>query len=293
MQYENITATNISFTAYDNSSESYTFEKYLEVYDYLNVFEIILSISVISYGLLSWGLLPKWRTFKNYVLLNTTVAVFFKHFLEQSIDYLDDDFQHFTLYFHFYLVFKFAYSFWLLIMSAMFYSSIVKIFKPPKEGRYLKSALISWGIPGCLSIFDFVLSEPNMVYDMFWLFNSVIYDVIPNAIQLSVFVMYMMVIWHLFKGSAVRRSSGDICAKVQLATLLLLMSGIATITCHIVDALKRNKTTFTLIMENVDLIPNVVVCVWILATKSNRCLWMEYYRNRIRQGNVNTVLEIL
>lgn len=271
-----------------NDTSEDLYDVYFRVYEYINILDILVSITTLSYGFVSWTLLLKWRTFKNYVLLNVAIAAFLKHLLEHIINnYVYDNYY---VYFYFYIIFVFAYSFWMLIMSAMFYSSIVKIFQPPRNGRFLKSALVAWGIPVCLGVIYCVMTKYDWNCGILHVFKFLIFTLLPNLIQLTVFFMYMTVLWNLMKSSGVRRSNQNLCVKVQLATLLLLMSGVTSIACQIVDAFKSDRTVFTLLIENVDLISNIIVCVWMLGTKSNRDLWSDCYRNRSRKRSVNTTM---
>lgn len=276
-------------TANPNGTSEDVYENYYKYFVYFNIFDILVSIVTLFFGFISWTLLPKWRSFKNYVLLNIAAAAFFKHLVLHLINFPSAYFDYFYVYYYVYDIFVFAHNFWMVIMSAVFYSSVVKIFRSRSKGRFLNSALIAWVIPVILAITDFILSGYNVNYGLPRIINSLIFTVFPNLIQLTVFIMYTMVLWNLLKSSTVRRSNENISAKVQLATLLLLMSGVTSITCQIVDTLISDTTVFTLLMENVDLISNIIVCVWVLATKSNRDLWVHYYRNKIRKRNVNTV----
>lgn len=294
MSFDNITIGNLSVDEFAsdqlNSSSNYTSEDYLyeiyfDLYEYCNVFDILVSVTILVYGSMSWTLLPRWRNYKNYIFLNVTLAGLFKHMLEHLINYYDDNYSHFIYYYTLYVLFIYAHSLWMLIMSSMFYSSVVKIFKPPKKGRFKKSALVGWGLSFCLCLLDIILSAEGK-------FDVILFTGVPSVIQLTIFVMYMTVLWNLLKGSEIRRSNINLYSKIQLATLLLFMSGITTIACQVADAVRKQKTLFTLVLENIDLIPNMIVCMWVTATKSSRQLWMEYYRNKVRKRNVNNAYTV-
>lgn len=117
--------------------------------------------------------------------------------------------------------------------------------------------------------------------------------VIPFMVEFIVFVLYMLVVWNLFKSPHVRRSYSGLCNKLMLATLLLFMSGVASIACQVLDVVDNETSIISFIIEGMDLFQNLTVCSWIVAAKSNREVWCEYYRKRVRNQNSATAIQHL
>lgn len=287
MDFENATLQNTS-DIYGNDTSPEEDDKWeldWQMDDYCTIyFAIPLTITTSFYGLISWILMQKWRTFKNYVFININAACFFKYLIDYITSYTFYNDYHLVLL-TLYISAMFAYTLWLLVLCVLFYSTIVKIFKPPVHGRFRKSALLAWGVPTIVGIIG------SINEDYGYEFVTVVTIVLPFFITFVTFVMYMIVLWSLLKRrSDIRVSNQNRSAKIQMATLLFLMSGTASVACQLVlvvdlDMATKSRGAFYLIVENADLLPSIVVSVWVFISKSNRNLWREYYRSRFRNRN--------
>jgi hypothetical protein len=253
-------------------------------YVYLEVISSIIVTSVSSVtavvGAISWYLFTKWRTYRNYVFLNFIVSACIYNFF--NIFVMTDVFnESYFMYVDIYIFTEFVYNLWLLVMCIMFYSDVVKIYNEPVTRRFLKSALVCWGIPTAtmviVEIVDFITDIYEFVFNMFSLIH-----LIPPVIWLVNTVLYLRLLCSLARIPNVRRSKSYMCTKLQVATLMFLMSGVASFAMRFTPLNKEHAATYTILIQNMSFLPSCAVAVYIFISKCNRKLWIEYYQSRSR-----------
>lgn len=260
----------------------------------------LVSSTALLYGLITWVVIAKSRTLKNYVFLNVIGAqslwFWFSYIDSYSIDRLMEDLRqemyedrakspglasatHTLSYNSSYqcvvsLLGPASYL-WLFMASLLIYNDIVVVFNNNVTRRYLKSNLFVWGV----SLLTFIIHYiANVKFDHLW------YKGCQYLMLVVQVFFYMRVLYCLFKGSDVRIPS-RLCRNVQLVTFTLFMSGIPILLAS--QTLQfglpnNNDILFALhILHTILGILVIIDSVLFLILKSNRRLWCER-----RQSNI-------
>lgn len=244
----------------------------------------VVSLAALLYGTLTWIILPKSRTFHNYVYANCTFTLTlvlwlpFLALLQSFGDKLT-----YTI-----LFFEFGFLCWLAVASVLIYRDIVIVFASDIQRKILKCNLFAWGVPVASLI---GLVNTGISYFALW------YSVILCVVLLVQLILYMRVLCNLFRVSDGRRRSGTQCRNIQIATFMLFMGGIpvmleiAIIQRPLAMAL-HTATPINLVIAIILQVPTMVYNIFFIFRKSNRCLWHEWCVHRKSVVLSNTVCEI-
>ncbi|KAH9643946.1 hypothetical protein HF086_016496 [Spodoptera exigua] len=152
-----VSRSDIPNTSNETSEESSELDSELEPIfvpvPYICVNYVLLGLCTItlSYGILSWCLIKKFRNFKNYVFLSgTLVNVIRLSLLAATVMHRDLN----TLKFAFsklifmsnlsLIYFSTVYNNWMVVMCYMLYVDIVKVFKKDFKKKYVQVTLLTW-----------------------------------------------------------------------------------------------------------------------------------------------------
>lgn len=118
----------------------------------INSAVLVVTLATLLYGLISWCVLPKFRNYRNYVFFNALLSNFLK-----IMAYHFSGLLCLQLKTRFYLrrYFSTTNTYWLLVISHMFYIDIVKVFNGNTRRRFLKSSFLGWGVPLITLLFVF------------------------------------------------------------------------------------------------------------------------------------------
>lgn len=251
----------------------------------IHTFASIVSLIALVYGISTWLVLPRSRTFHNYVYLNSIFAltlVLWLTFLS-LIDILGDNAIYFILFF------EFGFLSWVAVAFILIYRDIVIVFANDVSRKMLKCNLFAWGLP--LATLTGLLST-GIYYFALW------YALVLCVVLVVEVFLYVNVLYSLFKGSKVRGSVNNHCRRMQVATFTFFMGGIPiileiAIAQQPLSMALSNGEVVSLLIEILLLTPTIVYNVFFIVMKSNRCLWREWRdRHKIILGkNVKTVCE--
>lgn len=265
---------------------------YLQPFDYVDYTVFTITLIVCLFGVVSWVLIKKIRSLKNYVFLSTmfvTVLNFFaigfnafKYF--ETLSQSDELFYLITLYECVIIYLRLVVSFWLLVLCCLFYVDIVKVFKVDITRRFLKSTLFAWGVPFIITLV-FSALVPITLYNIdkhnsrpdILLVVNIVLIFIPTIVNVGI---YIRVLISLFKANNVSGATFEV-RRVYIATLIFVLSGIIFLLVPIFSLIEPSN----LVLAFVEYAQIVTLDVYFLIVKSNRTVWKEYFVNRIKDGN--------
>lgn len=238
---------------------------------------IVVSLLILIYGVTSWCLIKKFRTFKNYAYINAILAAWLR-ILVTTVDKLslfskENAFNNTIFDFIFGYLMTVQWS-WLVVICYIFYMEIVKVFNMEIRRKFLKSTIVTW----VLALFTTAYVTVQLIYfwDSVFLFSlSIIIVALPLIINV---VLYFFIIGSLCCCSRGNASTTGNCRRFYIATLIFIFSdliiffGIALTevvnTLYIVDALLSCSQI-------------IILDVFLPLLRSNRELWREYFRRRL------------
>lgn len=251
--------------------------------------------------LTSWIILPKWRTFKNYVYLNIIISFCAVFFLPIALFLISDfnDYYNFTYIFVDLSInfFTFSSCCWLMVLSMVFYADLVKVFGGNTTRKYLKSNAFAWGMPAAVTavkiVDKIVLHDQSQAINYWDIFHEVyLYEELgQNGISIVLLLVnllvYVKVVLSLLKYSNLRKSRRNQGMKIQVATLAFVMSGVLLMISILMTLLMLLGDCEMYYLYPLSLaiwgLQTSVINVCCMMARSNRRLWHDYFQNRYRE----------
>ena len=264
----------------------------------LNYIQSGMSFVTFIYGVTSWYLIRKFRSFNNYVYLSailvnllrlTVLWILIVLFFRNSHFY--NKFNHLLGYIFLYLTT--VYNYWVVIMCYMFYKDIVKVFDISIKKKYLFSTLFAWGVPLivfliCKLIFFFMESGANdkvVVWSVVVLLAAYICcSILPTVLNVVLFIKLVFALYPCNNKNAAAISKKERrkqnLSRLCTATAMFLLCNVFVATFLLWELLEFSHliSTFTL---NIQII---VLALFVPLVKSNRAVWHEYYKNRLNRS---------
>ncbi|KAF9823529.1 hypothetical protein SFRURICE_011382 [Spodoptera frugiperda] len=257
--------------------------------------QFILCISTFIYGLASWYILKKFRTFNNYVYLSailvnilrlSVVSITLIHCDERYLKgTCMDKYSLYTLIF-----FTTVYNYWLLIMTYMFYVDIVKVFENNVERKFLKSILFAWGVPIIVAILCLLISliiefsvegdKERLLLVFVAASAAVACNYLPSVINLILFIklIYVLFCSKHSDASAIsdRERRIDNFRRFLTASAIFILSNVVVLTFILWDLLD-----FSILARAITLSVQIIaIAVFVPLLKINRNVWYEYFQKR-------------
>ena len=260
-------------------------------------FQCVMTLATFMYGVTSWCLIKKFRNFNNYVYLNAvfvnilrlTLGIFS---LIRGGIYLTKLAQYINIYFFILMFFSAVYNYWLVVMCYIFYVDIVKVFDTDIKWKYFKSSLFAWGVPFiflviCKSVLLFVdLTESRnqeiKLTAFAWAGIMITSNVFPTIINL---VLYVKIVCNLFPCNDTvnviipkkERMKQNVC-RLLIATCMFVLNNLFVI-CMLVWDLWSGSDIVRAVSFCLQI---VVLSLFVPLVKSNRTLWQEYFKKRLK-----------
>lgn len=238
------------------------------------VIAAVLSLVTCVFALISWIMIPKWRTFKNYVFVNLILSytLSYTFFFTKIFDITND----------YVYIFVCSFSCWLFIGSIVFYMDIVKVFSVEVTRKKIKSTIFAWGAPLLNYLLNVIDKELFRISEMFSSNKNSFYFVL--LMLFCNFLIYLRVLYSLFRVSGLRSTSRTrIKQKVQVATFTFLMSGSMTLPALLVE--EFGVTLYSAIVSGtIPFIQTIAISTCFLMLKSNRTMWRELCCKKIEMG---------
>ncbi|KAJ8712279.1 hypothetical protein PYW07_005121 [Mythimna separata] len=224
----------------------------------ISVIVTVLTLLTFLYGVTSWCIKEKFRTFKNFVFLNAVFTNLLLTLLSLAVFFIQLNFGSYIYYMSVTEYISTVKFHWLIIIGYIFYDDIVKIFKEPVQNLYLKSNIFGWGISLILSaIFTYL----NMYFGYYW--APVIIRIIvafgnrfiPVVINGFLYTKVVYSLWHSFHSSANKQS---ICRSLCIASLIFTL----------INVLLSYDLILIMLIEyhrNISQILNITSALYILA----------------------------
>ncbi|XP_049887999.1 adhesion G-protein coupled receptor G6-like [Pectinophora gossypiella] len=270
----------------------------------------VTSLVTLFISSISWAIIPRWRTFKNYVFLNIIFAFNFIYYLpltlfvtsyclDTKISYVALDI---TVNF-----FMFAACCWLMVMAMIFYTDLVKVFGSTITRKLLKSNLFGWGLPVVVStakivnkLIIFRVNEKELDEGQLLIYHKVFYweEVAQNVVMMLLllvnFLVYVRVVYELIKIPKVR-CHGKRGEKLKVATLAFVMSGILLLISILMTVLMLTGAKDKYYLYPLGLamfgVQTTVINVCYLRSKVIRQTWKQHVKD-IQRAKRNRELEI-
>lgn len=249
---------------------------------------ITLALGLVSllYGVTSWYCFYKFRNYRNFVFLNTilvnllyVIIIHRRNFYSSVVqDFISTkEIQLLMMEIRVTVIFYLlcVKNHWLVINSHLFYSSIVKVFNGHIQRKYLKSNLFGWGVPLLTTIIDSGHYFCDSQYD--WIFHIFRRGILVLPLFINT-MLYIFIIFSLFRGiDASTPSAINKWRRFYTATLIFLLSDVGIFIYFIVYVLIGMKYTYFIL----ELINPTLLSVFLIAVKSNRKIWFDWYINKI------------
>lgn len=245
------------------------------------IFFVALVIATL-FGLISWCLLKKFRTFRNYVLLSTIIAQMLLMLMFDPSDLFGEETVKnnealriipFVLLVFFIMCVKC----WLIVLCFVFSVDFVRVFHYDFRAKYLCSTLFAWGVPFIIvliyTIVGCVLINRPSQTDIFDTPTAMILLLIPVAISL---VTFIAVICRLFSDSS---ANNNLCVRFTIAISIFTLSNYCLFTI-VTGILDKNIYAVDILGEIIEYVIIIALIVFIVVLKSNWKLWRDYINKR-------------
>lgn len=267
---------------------------------------IAVTLATLIYGVVSWCIMKKFRTYRNYVFLNAIlsnflycVAVLWRKRILRSSDSIG-----WKVFSYFFLTYvSTAKCFWLVVINHMFYVDLVKVFDTHVQRRNLKSSIFGWGVSLITTAIytylryynyfrfptDYMAQGNLLVRGTINLIAVYGLQIIPLAVNC---LMYLIIIFSLcrsFISSA--HPPSYIWRHLYIATLIFVLSDILLL----YDYFIKNLLYYTMPLEDLRVqvatvliklftkLSPLILDIFLIVLKSNRKLWYELYVKRMNQ----------
>lgn len=226
----------------------------------------LISLFTLLFGVITWILIPKWRSFKNYVYVNVIFCYTMSSWLFYGLVYVDDDIGVSLVIFYFVN----ASSCWLLIASIIIYMDIVIVFNSNITRKVLKCNVFCWGVPLLLSALH-ILGELTSLKILVYLLKERFLFV--GLLLVINFCLYVRALYSLLKNTAVN-GSPRFWQKFQVATFTFVLSGAPVLIATIISLPLNNTFSFGFMLRAaLPSLQTVIMSVSFLLLKTNRVSW--------------------
>ena len=260
--------------------------------------QCIMTLITFVYGVTSWYLFRKFRTFNNYVYLSIIIVNVFRLIVGTVTLFRTGLFiaklvQYINLYFFVFMFLSAVHNYWLVVMCYMYYVDIVTIFKNEIKRKYLKSFLFAWGIPFILLIICVLTyvcidladdSDKETLVSKFVHVSVIICcNVLPAIMNL---ILYIGLVCSLFPCNGTvnaiipkKERRRENLSRLSIATTMFLLSNIFVLMMFLWDLYNASNIVRTVSF----CLQIAVLSLFIPLVKNNRVLWCEYYKNRLKR----------
>lgn len=236
---------------------------------------LIIFVTTI-YCATTWILVKPSRSIRMYFFLNICVAVLLQYTCRQ-IDVITPSKydQYFDLSCSYFIQ---VYCFWIFIMCFGFYLVTVK--ERSYACSYKTSAIICWGLPLCsvsLNFMDFMYIKINYISIACALISAILYGII--------IIMFLRIILKLVKSILFKNQDTNVYNRIEMYVFLGILFDCVLISVGFIELSCENMYVIIIMIQCLKLSAFKIICVWILASKTNRRLWKDYFRNRHNVNN--------
>lgn len=268
-------------------------EIYMDYYMIGHYVQLAVTLFSFIYGVTSWCLIKKFRIFNNYVYINV-ILVNLIRLIVMSLPlvnymYIAVFLRSRALHFFIFMFLSAVFNYWLVVMCYMFYVDIVKVFNGDIKRRYMKSFLFAWGVPSITFLMGRLIllfndkEEFAVIFVDFGIF--VICNVLPAVINLALFIKLVFSLFPYKNTNACvtlpkNERRRQILSRLCTATAMFALSNIFVLMMLIWDCLQFAllKRAFTFCLQI------VILALFVPLVKSNRILWYDYYKNRLKRN---------
>ena len=261
-----------------------TINTYVMVAHYV---EFAMTLVTFLYGVTSWYLIRKFRSFNNFVYLNV-ILVNIMRLSVLSFTTMHSALELTTLtHFLFSIYLMTVYNYWLLVLCYIFYVDVVKVFRKDVKRKFLKSSLFAWGVPlmvliGCrlASLIIDVLLEGNVEKRLLRLVTSCIFitcNIIPVIINITMFAYLVRSIFCKDTVTEVSKKERrrENCRRLCTATAMFILTNILVMALILWNVFEISFTQRALGLG----LHIIAFALFVPLVKSNRVIWHEYYKN--------------
>ena len=248
----------------------------------------VLTTATLICGVISWWLMPKFRTYRNFVLLGALssnivcfiVFYFFWDFMWRNVAKLQPEkplpwqWDLSLLAVSNYLVN--VRDHWLIVISHMFYLDIVKVFNGQIRRRYLKSVLFCLVAPLVTSslkgvIFTCFVFQSDE-YSIISMIAFYVIDALPATLNS---LLYIVTVYSLYRKSNARATTPTNKRRQTYIASLIFILGEGWMFCtYCLLTFGSNSTDF-LVIINMYFQPLIMIA-FLFVLKSNREIWFEF-----------------
>lgn len=243
------------------------------------IFLVAVATAVV-FGVVSWSVLNKFRTFRNFVLLSALVALLLQmlvlwlseRFISEEVAESNPAVNVVVLCY--YVLFQSAFQYWLLVLCYVFSVDFVQVFHYDCRRKYLWSNLFAWGLPfitvhlfaivGAI-LYNLPEDESQYIFEAHIAMSLIL---IPVALSL---ITYLALIGRLLFGTSTNK-----CRGFTIATLIFLFSNVILFTV-IPAILDKEILAVDVTGEILEYALTISLIVFIVVLKSNWKLWRDHF----------------
>ena len=272
------------------------FMSFIYYYKIVHFIQLGITLATFMYGVISWCLIKKFRTFNNYVYLNVVLVNLLRLIvvmlpLMYNV-YIAVFLRHEDLHFFIYAFLFTVLNYWLIVMCYMFYVDIVKLFSRDVKRRHLYSFLFGWGVPSVLTgitrlvIFIVERKEDNsedFVENFGDIFYFVTSSVLPAMINL---VLFIKLLFSLFPCDNTIACAMDKKArrKQKLSRLCTAMAMFVVSNTFMLMMLVWDFLEVKILIRAITINVQILfLALFFPLIKSNRVYWHEYLKSRLKR----------
>ncbi|KAJ8715008.1 hypothetical protein PYW08_004989 [Mythimna loreyi] len=265
---------------------------------------IVLTLITFIFGVTSWCIMKKFRTYKNYVFLNAILSnlLYFlcRVWILKEYDIYGLDILVTLKYYDKYSYYACEYILtvrfhWLIVISHMFFVDIVKVFSGNIQNKYLKSAIFGWGISlitaticatlRALSILNYSTLRSRfgiIVTTIIAVIMSFGNQVLPGILNCYFYIRTVFTLWLSYNASA--QTPSYIWRRLYIATLILILSDAMLLYNSLIkfmfNANNRIANFFVTLFGEIN---PLILDVFFIILRSNRKLWHDLYIHRFNK----------
>ena len=262
-----------------------------------HILYVLTAVTLIC-GVLSWWLMPKFRTYRNFVLLGALLSnivclivyhVFWDFMFRDFITLQPENTLSWKLiYLNVTYYLATVRDHWLIVISHMFYVDIVKVFNGQIRRRYLKSVLFCLGVPlivvflRAVAFICYVLQSDE--YSIISMIAFCIIQALPPTLNS---LLYIVTVYSLYRSSNTRATtSTNRRHKFYIASLIFILGEGWILFTHCLEMSSSITTGFTVLLDMY--FQPLLMIVFLFVLKSNRGIWCEFvYANKLNYHDIN------
>lgn len=253
---------------------------------------LVAVATAIVFGVTSWCVLNKFRTFRNFVLLSALVALMLQMLVMWLSDrFISDEVAESNsavnvIVLCYYVLFQSAFQYWLIVLCYVFSVDFVKVFHYDCRRKYLWSNLFAWAVPfitvhlyaivGAI-LYNLPDDESQYIFEAHIAMSLILIPVVLSLIT------YLVVIGRLIFGASTNK-----CCGFTIATLIFLFSNVILFTV-VPIVLDKDILAVNVIGEILEYLQTIALIVCIVVLKSNWKLWRDHF-NKISGPETGVML---